>query len=423
MFSLLHIDNNFFYKEILHNLSLERDFQYFSAKKPERAYEILKTRDIDMIITGLEFAGKSEDDFIRELIMIKESRTPIVVLSAIEDENLKDRLFKLGVTDFITKNNLMKFLNTLLVRLESSNFIESKLKALQIAVLDDNKTHLELVKYIFENYDILGVDYYDKSKSLLDSKKEYDIYLIDCIIPEISGEEVIAEVRSKNEYAVIIAVSSLSSHAVISNILTTGADDFITKPFSENVFIARLKANVRTYVLMQQLKEKNTKLSKLVKEDSMTGLYNRNFMLEILKTEMSRSKRYELPLSLFMFDIDNFKNVNDTYGHHTGDEVLERIGELWHDASRMIDVAGRYGGDEFLVILPETDSDGALLYANRIRKEISEMKFSEEELSVTISGGVSEYSGEDILEYIKSADKFLYKSKQNGRNRISSEKT
>lgn len=419
MFSILHIDNNFFYKEILHNLSVERDLQYFSAKNPEMAYEIIETHDIDMIVTGLEFEGESEERFIRKLILVKDISTPIVVLSAVEDEKLKRELLEMGVTEFITKNNLLEFLNTLLIRLESSNFIDAKLKTLHLAILDDNETHLRQMKNMFTRYSIVNVDYYNESPKLLESDEEYDIYLVDCIIPEISGQQVIAELRKHNEYAVIIAISSLSSHSVISNILMTGADDFINKPFSENILMARLKANVRTYILMEQLKEKNNRLGKLVKEDGLTGLYNRNFIVEILKNEIARAKRYDLPLSVLMFDIDKFKSINDTFGHHIGDEVLIAIGKLWHDDSRKIDIAGRYGGDEFVVVLPETDLIGAMLYAERIRKDISSMKFSKTDVKTSISGGIAEYSGQDALELIKEADKYLYKSKENGRNRIS----
>ncbi len=177
-------------------------------------------------------------------------------------------------------------------------------------------------------------------------------------MPDITGEEVITQIRGRDEYAVIIAVSSLDSISVMTDILASGADDYITKPLSEKLFMARIKANVRTYSLMEELKDKNMRLEHLVKEDGLTGLYNHKSIMETLDKEIERAQRYNTPLSIIMFDIDKFKAVNDTYGHHIGDEVLEKLGSYLKNMSRDFDIAGRYGGEEFIIILPETDMRG-----------------------------------------------------------------
>lgn len=422
MFSLLHIDNNFFYKEILRNLAAEHEFQYFSAKTPQNAYDILANHDIDIIVTGLEFEAESEEAFISTLMAVKQKTTPVVVLSAADNPELRSKLFEIGVTDFFTKENFTTFLLDIIVKIKTGDTVASHLRALSMAVLDDNETHLMIMRDILERNGIKDVAYFLDPGVLLDKCKSYNIYIIDYVLPGMSGEQVIKEIRSKDEYAVIIGISTLTSHKLVSDILQSGADDFINKPFSENLFMARIKANVRTYFLMQQLQQKNMRLAQLVKEDSLTGLYNHKCIMEILETEIDRAQRYETPLTILMFDIDHFKLVNDNYGHHLGDVVLSELGKFLYNDSRRIDIAGRYGGEEFVVILPDTDPDGAMLYANRLRLDIEAMRFGEAKIAITISGGLVTYNGETAIELIKKADSLLYTAKRNGRNCIEQKK-
>lgn len=420
MFSLLHIDQNFFYKNILHKLSLEQDFSYYSAKSPQSAYEILKNHAIDIIITGLEFEEESEEPFIQHLIDVKAPQTPIVVLTALDDIALKTRLFELGITDFITKDHFLDYLGDLIAKLEKNDLILHRIQTLDIAIIDDNETHLRIVKDTLYRYGISKVTCFNHPQKLIDAQKNFDIYFVDCIMPGLTGEQLICKIRTKDEYAVIIAMSTLGSHTVATGVLIQGANDFISKPFSENELLARLKANVRTYTLLQNLKEKNAILERLAQEDGLTGLYNHKAIMDLLDREIDRCKRYQTSLSILMFDIDRFKVVNDTYGHHIGDVVLSDIGKIWSTDSRRTDVAGRYGGEEFVVILPNTDITGARIYAERLRKDIENMVFSKQNVKITISGGLAQYKGETQTaeDLIQVADKNLYIAKNNGRNRI-----
>lgn len=420
MFSLLHIDNNFFYREILHKLSLEKSFSYFSAKTPDKAYEILKNQPIDIVVTSLEFENISEIVFIETLMSLKNPNTAVVVLSAIENLELKNKLLELGVREFIGKDQLLVYCSHLISKFEANDFISSKLQNLSIAVLDDTLSHLLIIKDILTKYEILNVDYFQSYDSLKESKKSYDIYLLDYILPDINGDAIISEIRDVDEYAVIITISSITSPSVISNILMSGADDFINKPFSEDILMARLKTNVRTYFLMEALKQKNDQLSKLAIEDSLTGLYNHRHILECVTIEIDRAIRFNMPLSILMFDIDHFKMINDTYGHHIGDSILSYIGNLWANKSRTIDIAGRYGGDEFVIILPNTDLNGAKVYAERLRKSLERAVIGIYNVKFTISGGVAQFSGECSSELIQNADAKLYLAKQSGRNKIES---
>lgn len=155
--------------------------------------------------------------------------------------------------------------------------------------------------------------------------------------------------------------------------------------------------------------------------DGLTGIYNHAFIVEALKDEVERSRRYGSMLSIALFDIDDFKKVNDTYGHLAGDAVLQRLAELLKGSLRAIDIVGRYGGEEFLAILPETDGLNGYTVAERFREKIEKENFTNGEgvIKITISGGVAHYAyGMDVNKLIKVADDNLYTAKRQGKNRI-----
>ncbi|MBU4316677.1 MAG: GGDEF domain-containing protein [Proteobacteria bacterium] len=180
----------------------------------------------------------------------------------------------------------------------------------------------------------------------------------------------------------------------------------------------------RAEALARELKEKNEILRNLSVRDGLTGLFNHKYFQEFLDQELSRSIRYKRPFSLIMFDLDHFKKINDSFGHRTGDIVLQKIGETVLDLIRKNDVAARYGGEEFAVILPETDVRGGLVIAERMRKAIEQLTIVEDSnlLKVTVSMGVSTYQPEarekTKAQLIDAADSAMYQAKQSGRNKL-----
>ncbi len=162
---------------------------------------------------------------------------------------------------------------------------------------------------------------------------------------------------------------------------------------------------------------------RLTTVDGLTQVYNKRYFLETLEREIGRAQRYQRDLSLIMFDIDNFKKINDTYGHLAGDHVLKHLAMVIKSRIRREDILSRYGGEEFSIILPEIDKENAIQFAEKIRKLVEKAMFSFEdtEIPVTISIGVTNYDGQqvDVNEFIKLADEKLYDAKQSGRNRVS----
>ncbi|MDF2547753.1 MAG: diguanylate cyclase [Anaerosolibacter sp.] len=418
MFCVLHVDSNPFYAEIAKDVVSQNSIEYLTARNIQEAFHLLENNEVDLIITGLEFTDGTGDAFILSIHKSKYKKIPIIVLSSRDDLSTKTTLFELGVIDFIPKSLFIDRFVPYLNNIASLDSFHKTLQNISIAVLDDNELQIRVIKDIFESYHIRNVDYYVHPNDLLNSNKQYALYLIDFILPHISGERVVWEVRQRNQYALIIGISSIANEKIISQILTSGADDYISKPVNKDIFMARLTANIRTYRLLQELKQKNLELEEMAKLDSLTRLYNHRYIYDRLEEEIQRSKRYHHDLSIVMIDIDKFKEVNDIYGHPTGDEVIVKVSNALKNICRSTDILGRYGGEEFLIILPETSLSQGIKLAERLRSQVSELTYSHPTLQVTISGGVASLENHSALELVKKADHLLYKAKSSGRNKI-----
>jgi len=184
------------------------------------------------------------------------------------------------------------------------------------------------------------------------------------------------------------------------------------------IFMAGIVFDITERKLMEQdLASKNKILAKLSTMDGLTKISNHKTLVDFVKEEMSISTKTDQPLSIVMFDIDDFKKVNDTKGHVFGDKVLIRVAEILKRAIRDKDLVGRYGGEEFMLVLPKTDLEQAKIVAERIRKAVEVDKMIDDQ-KITISGGVKQFANESITDFIHDADQALYKAKKNGKNRI-----
>lgn len=257
-------------------------------------------------------------------------------------------------------------------------------------------------------------------------KAAWDIYqnndigiaILDWMMPEMNGIELCRKIRNeKNEkYTYIILLTSKDDQKDINEGLAAGADDYITKPFNSGELNARLKTGKRIIDMHNQL-------HKIAIHDSLTKLYNHAQILSILDEEYDRALRENRPLSIIMLDIDLFKSVNDEYGHTVGDAVLVDVATRLQKSLRVYDKIGRYGGDEFLVILPNNDLINVRSVAERLRDLISGEKFETDIglLSITISLGCTSTENRETKsaeDLVNVSDKALYQAKHRGRNCI-----
>jgi diguanylate cyclase (GGDEF)-like protein len=264
-------------------------------------------------------------------------------------------------------------------------------------------------------------------------KRFFPIVFTDWMMPEMDGLQLCRTIRKNvsTGYVFIFLLTARDSRDDMIAGLEAGADDYLTKPFDRLELFARLKTANRILELEKSLKEANEAIRVLSITDTMTGCYNRTYMDSHLPNELQRAVRYGRPISVVMVDIDHFKNVNDTYGHQAGDQVLKVFVEtIAHSIRSGVDWIARYGGEEFLVVLPETNLDSAQLLAERLRTEVSEriISFNGKEIQVTASFGVTGLpSSQAVTASLKDisheaminlADKCLYSAKQEGRNLV-----
>jgi two-component system cell cycle response regulator len=206
----------------------------------------------------------------------------------------------------------------------------------------------------------------------------------------------------------------------MARLLRAGASDTIQKPFHPAELLARLETHLRLRRLQAELRDKNAMLERISTTDAVTGLRTRRFVGEVLSIEVLRANRYRTPLSVAMCDLDHFKRVNEAFGHPAGGAVLAGASEVIRRSLRATDIAGRYGGEEFLLVLPGTDLDGAGVLAERVRAAIEATEFdvgAAASHSVTVSVGVAAFGeGQSVEALVTAADEALYVAKENGRN-------
>ncbi len=300
-----------------------------------------------------------------------------------------------------------------------------------LLVIDDSKPIRDEVKKIFAMtsfFDVIleannGIEGF---KLLINN--DVDIILCDVIMPSIDGFKFLTMMKAKPEYTdlpVIMLTGEQSPEKKIEG-LNRGASDYVTKPFDAGELVARVQVQLKLKRLQDELKKSNALLKKLSSTDVLTKIHNRRNLMEMLDAEFERANRYGNYLSLLMVDIDHFKNVNDTYGHQMGDEVLSGLGDILRETKRKNDMPGRYGGEEFIVILPHSDPGGSLIVAERLREHVEQKEFKDSvsdplPLKITISIGVATFPAPNIksaAELIKRADEALYEAKETGRNKV-----
>ena len=302
----------------------------------------------------------------------------------------------------------------------------------KILVVDDIPVNIQLLQAYLatQNYKTFiarnGVEALKQAEAV-----EPDLILLDVMMPKMNGFETckLLKKSEKAKYTPIIMVTALNEIESKIKGIEAGADDFISKPFNKLELLARVKSLLRVKMLHDQLQEKiaqleraKERLRELAVTDGLTGLKNYRHFKDVLSLEIKRAERHKSPLSLIMFDIDYFKNYNDTHGHLAGDRVLQDIAILVSKNIRKIDLAARYGGEEFAVILPSTNKENTRTVAEKIRKLIEDYQFpfqeSQPNKNLTISVGVSSYpsSGKTFEELVSCADKRLYLAKARGKN-------
>src|SRR6202162_5940996 len=304
--------------------------------------------------------------------------------------------------------------------------MNNSVQQLKVLVADDSAVYRKLVEQTLppDQYSIL---FAKTGQSAIELFRQHRPALVitDWVMPDLTGVEVCRQIRAsaQNSYTYIIIVTSASEKENVIEGLEAGADDYLTKPFHPKELLARVGVGRRLVDLQQQIESQNRLLKELALTDALTGLPNRRAVEDWAKGQLSAAIRHGFSFWVVIADLDNFKVINDTYGHDAGDTVLKEFAGILKKRVRNSDICGRTGGEEFIMIFTHADECNVGIVVARVLRQLREHEFSfgTTAVHVTASFGIAGFQGKGMPEFAKlvhQADAALYVAKRGGRNRI-----
>jgi two-component system cell cycle response regulator len=299
-------------------------------------------------------------------------------------------------------------------------------QAFAVLVVDDSPVARKLVEHALppDRFSILNAQTGHEALELF-AKHRPGLVITDWLMPDLSGIELCQRLRADfhNHFTYIILLTGVSEKSKVVAGLQAGADEYLTKPFHAEELLARAEVGQRIVALHRELEEKNRLLEQLALTDALTGLPNRRAIEQWGNRQLSGAVRHDFQLCVVEADLDQFKAINDTYGHDAGDTVLKRFGEILKFNTRQCDISGRIGGDEFLMVVTYVSPEGIQVAIERIREQLqaSSFPFGGGDLKVTASFGIADFRRGHAMDFKRlmvQADVALYSAKRLGRNRV-----
>ena len=426
-------------------------FDVLTARNGRDALAICERGECDVVLLDVMMPGLDGFEVCRQLKTNPATHhIPVVMVTALDQASDRVRGLDAGADDFLTKPvsdvalvarvrslaRLKLMTDELRMRAVTSKEIgiqnpeheavSDRGRQGRILLIDDRSASYERMAAMLNDEHAVEIDSDPNDALFRAAEGDYDLVIVSLSLKNFDGLRLCSQLRSldRTRNVPILAISEGDSNARLVRGLEIGINDYLMRPIDKNELLARVRTQIRKKRYTERLRD-NVQLSiEMAITDPLTGLYNRRYMESHLGSLLEQAVSRKKPLTVLVLDIDYFKAINDTHGHDAGDDVLREFSFRIKKSIRGIDLACRYGGEEFVIVMPETDLHVAGMVAERLRRSIAGEPFAVNKganrIEVTISIGLStlENKGEPVADVLKRADTALYRAKHDGRNRV-----
>jgi two-component system, cell cycle response regulator len=425
-------------------------FDVVTAMSGEEALAICERADCDIVLLDVMMPDMDGFEVCRRLKAgLTTHHLPVVMVTALDQPSDRVKGLEAGADDFLTKpvsevaliarvrslSRLKLMTDELRMRALTSRDIgiqsperEAVTEAGRngrILVVDDRPTSSEHITKILAGEHSTEIEADPNAALFHAAEGNYDLLIVSLGLDNFDGLRLCSQVRSldRTRNLPILAVAGAESNTRLVRGLEIGVNDYLARPIDKNELLARVRTQIRKKRYTERLRDNVQMSIEMAITDALTGLYNRRYMETHVGTLVEQAAARGKPLTVLVLDIDYFKAINDTHGHDAGDDVLREFAIRIRKSIRGIDLACRYGGEEFVVVMPETDLAVATMVAERLRRRIASEPFPIQQggrsIEVTISVGIAALGpGDNAAAVLKRADQALYRAKRDGRNRV-----
>ena len=426
-------------------------FEVITAMSGPEALEICERDQCDIVLLDVMMPGMDGFEVCRRLKSSSQTaHIPVVMVTALDQPSDRVKGLEAGADDFLTKPvNDIALLTRVksLVRLkmltdelrmravtgremgfdeEVAGLLDEDFGPTSILVVDDQRSSYERLTASLGKEHTVAVECEAQEALFAVAEKNFDLVVCNLSLTGFDALRLCSQIRSleRTRMMPILLIVDPDEHARLLRALDIGVNDYIVRPVDKNELAARVRTQIRRKRYNDRLRMNMQQTIEMAVTDALTGLQNRRYLENHLSTLVDQSIARNKTLSVLVLDIDFFKSVNDTYGHDVGDEVLKEFALRIRKGIRGIDLACRFGGEEFVVVMPETDASLAYTVAERLRQKVSGEPFivegGKQSLEVTVSIGMAdlEGAGDTMEQLLKRADQGLYAAKRDGRNRV-----
>ena len=408
------------YHQLLGNMLKDLGFDLTIVTNAREAIEEVNQHKFDITCIAMYLEDMQGNELCKKIRSMSNGKhMPIIMITSEDSKQSLDGSYEMGVTEIFHKSdleNIADYFRDYIRKYLSAEDLDG-----DVLYIEDSLAIAARVKIVL-NHMGLNVDHYTTAEDALlaINNKRYDLILTDVILAgQMSGFGLVRAVRDMDKYHQNIPILAMTGFDDVSRrieLLRAGVTDYVIKPYIDEELVIRVRNHIVHKRLLDKIEEQQLHMQEIALKDGLTSLYNRHFLTEMAPKKINEACRHNIPLSMILIDVDDFKNINDHYGHMTGDVVLSTIAEVLLSNCRKEDFAARLGGDEFLLMLSHCDMEGGFTKGVRICEEITSRLNADPH--VTVSIGVTSLPTSLQCDYNKlfsAADEAVYKAKSSGK--------